>query len=272
MTDPARGFRELELTAAPKDSASQRRQSPLRSTCARPHQCARPMRMRILAQIPLFAGLSEEELDDIDQKVVALSWTEGDRLYTAGEPAEYLYVIAAGHVKAVQSTGNGQEIIVDVRGPGDFFGGYSVVGEPAYAETVEALVTTCALRMDSQYFRELLLKFPQLALRALDDVTALLGGARSIANQQATSTVTQRVATTLLQLADKFGQHGGSGDGTLIQLPLSRADLAAMAGSTPESVSRTMSRLRKDGIVDTGRRWTSILDRDKLAAIIATDL
>ena len=44
-----------------------------------------------------------------------------------------------------------------------------------------------------------------------------------------------------------------------------------MTGSTPESVSRVMSRLRKDGIIDSGRRWTSILDRNKLAAIIASD-
>lgn len=269
MTSATPKPRTLELTAEPV-TVSSRRQTPLRSTCAHPHQCAKPMRMRILAQIPFFAGLSEDELESIDQRMVALSWAEGDRLYTAGEPSDYLYVIAAGHVKAIHTAGNGQETIVDIRGPGDLFGGFRIVGEPTYTETVQALVTTCALRMDSQAFRGLLLEHPELALRALDDVTALLGDARSTANKQATSTVAQRVAATLLQLADKFGQHGGSGDGTLIQLPLSRADLAAMTGSTPESVSRTMSRLRKDRIVDTGRRWTSILDRDKLAAIVAT--
>lgn len=104
----------------------------------------------------------------------------------------------------------------------------------------------------------------------LDDVTVSLSGARSEASQHASSTVTQRVGATLLRLAGKFGQHSADIDGVLIQLPLTRADLAGMTGSTPESVSRVMSRLRKEGIIDSGRRWTSILDRDKLAAVVAS--
>jgi CRP-like cAMP-binding protein len=176
-------------------------------------------------------------------------------------------VVAAGQVKTLQPALNGQDSIVDMLGPGDLLGGLSVLSQQVYGVTAEALVTTCALRIDTVTFREVLLEHPQVALRALDEVTALLQDARSDTSQRATSTVAQRVATTLLQLAEKFGQHGGSGDGTLLQLPLSRADLAAMTGSTPESVSRAMSRLRNDGIIDSGRRWTSILDRAKLTAI-----
>ncbi|MEO8556770.1 MAG: helix-turn-helix domain-containing protein, partial [Actinomycetota bacterium] len=58
---------------------------------------------------------------------------------------------------------------------------------------------------------------------------------------------------------------------TLLQLPLSRADLAGMVGSTTESVSRVMSRLRTEGIIDSGRRWTAVLDRDRLAATAEMD-
>lgn len=271
MTDSQNTENSGSATVNPLTAlSSTRRRIPLRSTCAQPHHCPKPMRMQILAQIPLFAGLSEGELDGIDKRMVSLSWAEGDRLYMAGDPADYLYVMAAGQVKALQSAPNGQEAIVEILAPGDLFGGLSVLGRPVYAETAEALVTTCALRIDTRTFREVLLEYPQVALRVLDDVAALLGGARSAASQHATSTVAQRVATTLLRLADKFGQPGGSGDGILIQLPLSRADLAAMTGSTPESVSRAMSRLRKDGIIDSGRRWTSVLDRDKLAAVTAS--
>lgn len=265
----------------PKDSALaveqqghpplHRRQIPLRSTCPQPHHCPRPMRMRILAQIPLFAGLSEDQLDSIDKRMVSLSWAEGDRLYGAGEPAKHLYVVAVGQVKATQSARNGQDAITDILAPGDLFGALSVRTQPVYAETVEALTTTCALRMNTDVFREVLLEHPQVALRVLDDVTALLARARSAASRYAKATVAQRVATTLLSLADKFGQQGASGDGTLIQLPLSRADLARMTASTPESVSRVMSRLREDGVIDSGRRWTSILDRNKLIAIITSD-
>ncbi len=261
----------LEPAVEPGNVASPRRRTPLRSTCAQPHHCPKPMRMRILAQIPLFAGLSENELDSIDKRMVSLSWGEGDQLYRADEPADHLYVIAAGQAKTFHSAANGQDTIVDILAPGDLFGGLSVLGRPIYAETAEALVTTCALRIDTSVFREVLLEHPQIALRVIDEVTSLLGGARSDASQLAGTTVAQRVATTLLRLATKFGQHGASGDGTLIQLPLSRADLAGMTGSTPESVSRAMSRLRQDGIIDSGRRWTAVLDRDRLASVAASD-
>ncbi|MFZ2749458.1 MAG: Crp/Fnr family transcriptional regulator, partial [Propioniciclava sp.] len=109
---------------------------------------------------------------------------------------------------------------------------------------------------------------PEVALRVVDDVTALLAQARADVTAQSTATVAQRVATTLLRLAEKFGQDSSSG-ATLIQLPLSRTDLAGMTGSTPESVSRVMSQLRKDGIIDSGRRWTAILDGDRLLATVA---
>lgn len=259
------------VTEAHAHESRHRRQIPLHSTCAQPHQCPRPIRMRILAQIPLFTGLSEDDLDSIDRRMLSLSWAEGDHLYSAGEPADHLYVVAAGHVKVVRSTARGQNTIVDVLAPGELVGSLSIGRQADYAETVAATVTTCALRIETTAFREVLLEYPSVALRVLDDVSMSLSDTRSDISQHASSTVTQRVGATLLRLADKFGQNDPDVDGVLIQLPLTRADLAGIAGSTAESVSRVMSRLRKEGIIDSGRRWTSILDRDKLVTIVASD-
>ncbi|WP_298458175.1 Crp/Fnr family transcriptional regulator [uncultured Cellulomonas sp.] len=197
--------------------------------------------------------------------MVSLSWAEDDLLYLAGERAEHLYVLAAGRAKASRVTVNGQEVVVDLLAPGDLFGGMRDLGQPTYLETVRALTTTCALRIDTRAFRGILSEYPEVALRVIDDTTALLAQARTDVTAQSTETVAQRVASGLLRLADKFGQDGISG-ATLLQLPLSRTDLAAMTGSTPESVSRVMSQLRRDGVIDSGRRWTAILDRDRLAA------
>lgn len=249
---------------------SARRRVPLRPSCSQPHQCPRPVRMRVLTQTPLFAGLSQEELVSIDTSMMSLSWAEGDLLYTAGEPAEHLYVLAVGWAKAYQPTPDGKNVVVDLLAPGDLFGGLQPLGEPTYPETVEAMSTVCALRMDAHAFRDVLKKHPQVALRVLDDTAALLAHARVGLAQQSTATVAQRVATSLSRLAEKFGQEGAGG-ATLIQLPLSRADLAGMTGSTAESVSRVMSRLRKDGIIDSGRRWTAVLDHDRLAAMGVED-
>ncbi|MGV8979295.1 MAG: Crp/Fnr family transcriptional regulator [Cellulomonas sp.] len=242
-----------------------RRRVPLRTTCAQPHSCARPVRLGVLQQVPYFSGLSDDELDAIDRRMLSLSWAEGDLLYRAGEPARYLFVLAAGRVKLSQPTTSGTAVVVDVVLPGRLFGAMGALGQPVYEQTAEALVTSCALRIDQEAFRSVLSEHTQVALRVLDDVAGRLASAHSRAGQQVTDTVAQRVASTLLRLADDVGQERAGG-GTLLQVPLSRADLAGLTGSTPESVSRVMSQLRKDGIIDSGRRWTAVLDRARLEA------
>lgn len=244
-----------------------RRRVPLSSTCAQPHHCARPVRMQVLGQVPLLAGLSPEELDGVDRRMLSLSWAAGDPLYAAGEPADHLYVLAAGRVKASRPTSSGEEVLVDLLTPGDLFGGLSTLGQPVHEETAEALTTACALRIDAGGFREVLREHPSVALRVIDDLAQRLARARADVGDRSTGTVAQRVAGTLLRLADKVGQTSAGSGGTLLQLPLSRADLAGMTGSTPESVSRVMSRLRKEGILDTGRRWTAVLDRERLVDV-----
>lgn len=255
------------MTGSPTpDRSTTRRRVPLRTTCAQPHHCSASVRRKVLGQVPLFEGLSPDELLGIDRHMVSLAWAEDDPLYTAGEPAEHLYVMATGRAKAVRTASTGQDVVVDILGPGDLFGALHTLGQPTHSETVRAMETTCALRIGTDAFRRVLTGHPRVALRVLDDTAALLSRARSDVTAQSTATVTQRVAATLLRLAEKFGQ-GRAGGGTLIQLPLSRADLAGMTGSTPESVSRVMSRLRKDGVIDSGRRWTAVLDPDRLAAL-----
>ena len=258
--------RAQPVAPAPVSPPPGRRMVPLASTCALPHRCPRPVRMQVLGAVPFFAGLSQQQLEGIDKRMVSLSWAAGDQLFTAGELADHLYVLAAGQAKLSQPTPSGQEVVVDLLTPGDLFGALRILGQPVYPETALALTTTCALMIDAHSFREILAEHPQVALRVLDDVAGRLAQARSDVGQQSTSTVARRVATTLLRLADKLGQERSGNRGTLLQLPLSRADLAGMVGSTEESVSRVMSRLRKDGIIDSGRRWTAVLDRDRLAA------
>lgn len=260
------GAADEQVGGRPDGAARPRRHVPLAHTCAQPHQCPLPVRMNVLSRVGYFTGLDEDDLLGIDRRLVSLSWAEGDPLFRAGEPAQHLYVLASGRVKVSHPTARGTEVITDVLVPGDLFGTLSTLGDPEYPETAEALTTACALRMDLEAFRGVLSDHPQVAMRVLDDVAARLAAVRTGAAQAASGTVEQRVAGVLLRLADKLGQDRYTGD-TLLQLPLSRADLAAMTGSTPESVSRVMSRLKRDGVVDTGRRWTSVVDRERLAAL-----
>ncbi|WP_417564176.1 Crp/Fnr family transcriptional regulator [Microbacterium sp.] len=239
-----------------------RRRIPLREVTL-PHVCPRPVRMYVLSRAEYFAGLTEEELGRIDDRMQATSWREGDTLYHAGDPAGHLYIVAEGRVKLTQTTAAGVETVADVLAPGELFGAMGALGEPVHLQSAVAMVGSCALRMDQEAFRAVLREHPAVALRVLDDVAARLARAHTDIGGQSTDTVAQRAATALLRLADKLGQDRGA-DGVMIEVPLSRTDLAGLARSTPESVSRVMSRWRRERVIESGRRWTAILDRARL--------
>lgn len=219
--------------------------------------------MGVLARAPYFRGLSEEALDGIDGRMHTSSWGAEQRIYRAGDPADALYVVAEGRIKLAQTTPNGTETVTDILVPGELFGAMGTLGEPAHRQTASALVGSCTLQIDQEAFRSVLLEHPVVALRVLDDVAARLTRAHADIGGQTTDTVPQRVATVLLRLADKLGEDRGQ-RGVLLEVPLSRTDLAGLARSTPESVSRVMSRWKREGVVDSGRRWTALLDRQAL--------
>lgn len=245
--------------------AQERRATPLARSCAAPHACPRPLRLQVLARSRFFVGLSQDEISEIDKRMQVRGYAQDEPIYHAGASATHLYVLASGRAKLVRPTLDGQDVLVDVVTPGGLFGTLGSLGEPNYPDTAQSLTVSCALRISASEFREVLRAHPTVALRVLDDLAARLEHAHQTVRRLSGGQVHQRIAATLLALADKVGV---SKDGaTLLQLPLTRSDLAAMSGTTTESASRVLSKLRRDGIIATGRRWTSIIDRTRLAAV-----
>lgn len=243
---------------------AQRRTTPLAHGCEAPHSCPRPLRLDVLAHAPYFASLSREEIAGIDQRMHVRGYVAGELIYRSGEPATHLFILATGRVKVLRPSLQGGDVLVDVITPGALFGSVAALGDSIYPDTAEALTVGCALRISASDFRQVLRQHASVALAVLDDVAARLEDAHRSVRRLSGGTVEQRVAATLLTLASKLGEPRG--DTVLIQLPLSRADLAAMTGTTTESVSRTLSDLRRRGVIDTGRRWTAITDRAALTA------
>lgn len=249
-------------TSAPQPGP--RRRIPLRELPL-PHVCPRPVRLWALQRAPYFAGLPLDDLERVDGRMQVTRYREGESIYRAGDAAEHLYIVAEGRVRLSQTTVAGTESVADILGPGELFGAMGTLGEPVHLQTATAIVTSCVLSIGQQEFRTVLSTHPGVGLHVLDDVAARLVRAHTDISGQSTDTVAQRVATALLRLADKLGEDRGD-DGVLIEVPLSRADLAGLARSTPESVSRVMSRWHREGVIVSGRRWTAIRDRARLEA------
>ena len=102
------------------------------------------------------------------------------------------------------------------------------------------------------------------------DITARrLRDTREIVRQLSTDSVEQRIAAVLLKLAEKLGEV--THEVVLIQMPLSRVNLAQMTGTTTETASRIVSQFQKEGLVRTGRQWIAITDRMRLEKIAGTE-
>ncbi|WP_264669633.1 Crp/Fnr family transcriptional regulator [Arthrobacter sp. VKM Ac-2550] len=214
--------------------------------------------------MPLFAALTAAEIRDIEPRTQARGYRAGETIYRAGDEAESLFVMASGTTKLLRPSAHGQDVVMNILGPGEGFGTLGILGEPTYADAAEAMAASCVLEISADVFKDVMERHPRLALTVLDEVLHRFEQAQQTIRSLSANNVRQRVAVALLALADKLGAP--QGETLALELPLTRADLAALTGTTPETVSRVMSRLRDEGIIETGRRWTTVLNRTRLAA------
>lgn len=241
-------------------------QNPVRRSCAQPHHCSPEVRLKAMARSPLLRDMDVDEHRDLDQYLSAWSWAEGDPVILAGDEITGSYLLVAGRARVTRDTIDGREITVDIAAPGDVIG-------PLHTHPVEvvdsawAMETTCALYLPADSLAEVITRHPTLALSIVRMQQEHLTQSRERNVGQTTTTVEQRVGAALRRLDGKFGEHQQDGS-SLLQVRLRRDDIAGMAGTTVESASRAMAKMKKAGIINSGREWVAILDRDALEDLV----
>ena len=242
-----------------------RRRTPIEPISLSPGHCTPAEMRRILGSTPFFRQLPAAEVDRIASGFRETHVAAGAVIHRAGEPATRLCIVAAGMVKVARPTPDGQDVVIDILAPGDFFGSLAQLGDAVHTSDVTAQTACCLLTIASEEFQSVLERYPPVALATLEFVAARLRDAHETIEQLSAYPVEQRVATTLLKLGSRLGRRDGGA--ILIEMPLSRQDLADMTGAQVETVSRVMSEFRRAGLIDSGRRWISLLDREQLAQI-----
>jgi CRP/FNR family transcriptional regulator, nitrogen oxide reductase regulator len=248
---------------------SKRRKTPLEPETIEPAACTIDLRLEILQQLPFFAGLAAADIASINRQFREYGYRPGETIYLSGDTGTYLYVVAAGKVKLLRHTVAGQDVLLDVLIPGEFFGSLTPRVGDVYLETAQAQTAVCVLAISSHTFRTILQEYPSTAMAILDLTAVRLQEAQETVRQLSAHPVEQRIAVTLLKLAAKLGQNAD--EGLLIQMPLSRDDLAQMTGTTTETASRIMSQFQREGLVRSGRQWIAIADRSRLESIAVAD-
>jgi len=190
-------------------------------------------------------------------------------VFRQGDTATSVFVLTVGQVKMVHMRPDGQAVLARHITPGEVFGGIAMLDTTEYPATAEAVSDCEMLAWDHQAMRRLLREVPAVAINTIHWMAGRIKELQNQLAEQATEQVERRIARAVLRLVRQAGRQVNGG--VLIDLQLSRQDIAETCGTTLYTVSRTFSRWKKQGIIDAGRTRLVVL-RPHILVTIAEDL
>jgi CRP/FNR family transcriptional regulator len=191
------------------------------------------------------AALDDVELRKLNAIATSVTLGLSDTIFYEGDRDTYLFNVTTGAVRLSKLLPDGRRQITGFLFPGDLLG-LSISG--VYAYTAEAITETSLCRFDRRRLTEIAEKYPKLEHRIVALASNELVQAQDHLVILGQKRASERIATLLLRLAERIGSRTGAG--RVVELPMSREDIADYAGLTIETVSRNLSRLREAGIIE----------------------
>lgn len=223
----------------------------------------------LLLGTPLFEGMSPNDLDPLLDTARLVRIDEGEVAFHQGDEARSFDILVAGRLKLTQVTADGNQVILRYISPGEMFGGIAALNGNPFPATAEAVTGSVALHWDRDLFQRHMQTLSRLSFNVLKEVSRRFGEVQARFRELATERVERRIARTLLRLARQAGKR--TEKGILIDLPLSRQDLAEMTGTTQFTVSRVLSDWERRDMVEAGRARVVLRNHHALV-VIAEDL
>lgn len=213
----------------------------------------------LLCQLPLFAGMPQRELADLCAYCRVEQHETDATIFFQGDETDRLWLLNSGRLKMVHHEIDGREVILEIIEPGEMFGGATIFLDE-HPATAIALAPSETTSFPRSIYTQFLQQHPEVAVRLI----RMLGGRLHSVMDLHIMTgerVERRLAHILLKLAARAGRK--QAEGILITIPLSRQDLADMAGTTLETTIRLMSRFNAQGMVKTLKGGYIILIDEK---------
>ncbi len=214
-----------------------------------------------LAYVPIFSELPDETLSKIERIGSCKTFSKNDVILMEEESGTALFVIMNGKVKVSRTSTDGREVILTILGEGDFFGEMAILDGLTRSATVVAIEDTELFMIQRNDFMTMLHEHPEISIALLQELTKRLRAADMKIKALSLKDAEGKVATVILQLADEIGKikHGKV---EIDKLPLQQ-DLANMAGTSRETISRTLHSFAKKGLVELDGNKLKILDYEK---------
>ncbi|MEO8503423.1 MAG: Crp/Fnr family transcriptional regulator [Acidobacteriota bacterium] len=228
-----------------------------------------PSDLELIGTCALFRGLPPAAIAELGAAAAVERFEKKVLLFHEGEPARALWMLRAGRLKLTKLGGNGQEIVVRFLIPGDPFGAIAILAGARYPVSAEAVEACEAFSWTPADVAALVERYPAIGMNSARVMSERMQELQERYRELATERVAQRVARAILRLARQTGRRVEGG--VLLDLPLSRQDLAELTGTTLFTISRTLSEWEQQGLVELGRERVLIKSPHGLVTI-AEDL
>ncbi len=214
------------------------------------------------------SALSPDEVQALEQVTVSQQVAVGSTLARSGEERLHVYTLTAGALRLVRTLADGRRQISGFVLPGDYLG---LSGSDHHRYDIEAIADSRVCRVAMPQMRALRGRYPHLERKLLQRACQELDAAQDAALALARLQPAEKLADFLLRLAAREARLGG--DGLRVQLPMGRGDIADHLGLTMETVSRTFTKLRQQGLIALPHlNVVEIHDEDGLRALAGDDL
>ncbi|HSL51130.1 MAG TPA: Crp/Fnr family transcriptional regulator [Candidatus Deferrimicrobiaceae bacterium] len=214
---------------------------------------------------PVFAGIPERDVESL--AAVALEEAHRARAYIfmEGDAPRWFYLVRSGHVKIVRHSKTGKDVVLELLGPGEIFGGVAVIEKRAYPASAQATEPTVVLKIPADSMIALAERHPAFIKEMALMIGRRLRAAHDSVASLAVDPVEARLAATLLRLAKREGTR--SDRGVALPFHLTRQSLADMTGTTVETTIRILSRWLREGLLGEDGDRLVLTDWEGLSAL-----
>ena len=218
------------------------------------------IQVEFLKSIPYFSGLSPAELDSIRQRIFEKTAERGEIILLEGESAEVLFFVASGVVKVFKTSTEGKEQILSIVRPGESFNDVPIFDGGPNPASAQAMGPVVLYGMRKNELKVALQNYPPVALNIIKVLAERVRQLVSLVEDLSFRHVIGRVAKILLEHA---------GDGASPGRRLTQQEMAAIAGTSREVVSRSLKALEEDGVIKLDRHRIVITDKEALKERVA---
>jgi CRP-like cAMP-binding protein len=220
--------------------------------------------LAVLKQVPIFSSLSEQEFAFLTSHLLQRRYAAGELIFGEGDPCAGLFVVQAGNVRIFKISAGGREQVLSIEGPSRSIAELPVFDGGNYPASAQAITDSTLFFFSRQDFQALCLQHPEVALKVLRVVGGRLRRLVGIIEELSFTTVRHRLIALLVRLSKAEGTRNG--DAITLTLPMNNSELAAQIGTVRELVSRNLSRLQAEGLIQMDSRALQIPSLKRLEA------